>query len=207
MTFALDRGGLVGADGPTHHGVFDLAYLRCVPNLLVMTPSDAEECEKMLTLAYNHAGPAAVRYPRGSAISSVATSRWGDEIELGKSRIVREGIEPIVILVFGTLLSDCLKAGARLDATVVDMRFVKPIDEQRINELLQKNKYFITVEDGVIMGGGGSAVAEVLGGSGHLLRLGVPDRFIQHGDTETLMAECGLDEEALYSQIMSFTGG
>ena len=200
VTFALDRSGLVGADGPTHHGAFDLAYLRCIPNVVVMTPSDATQCVHMLNLAYQHPGPAVVRYPRGDAL--VATHSDIQVVQMGRAELVKEGNAGVAILVFGPLLEITLRVAAQLNATVVDMRFVKPLDVHMVRTIAEQNSVIVTVEDGVSMGGGGSAVCEALGKKDlKVLRIGLPDKFVTHGDTDLLLTECGLDEQGIYNQI------
>ncbi len=154
VTFAVDRGGIVGADGPTHHGAFDLAFLRCIPNIVIMTPSDENECRQMLHTAYRHPGPAVVRYPRGSGSGVMAETQLS-ALEIGKAEIVLKGDSGIAILVFGTMLDIAKKVAARLSATLVKMRYVKPIDENLILELAKSNEWFVTLEDGVIAGVGG----------------------------------------------------
>ncbi len=201
VTFAVDRGGLVGADGPTHHGAFDLAFLRCIPNIVIMTPSDENECRQMLHTAYRHPGPAVVRYPRGSG-SGVVTETQLSALEIGKAEIVLKGDSGIAILVFGTMLDVAKKVAACLSATLVNMRYVKPIDENLILELAKSNEWFVTLEDGVIAGGGGSAVAQVVAQhSTKVLSLGYPDQFITHGDPGTLVKETGLDESGILNSI------
>ncbi len=201
LTFAVDRGGLVGADGPTHHGAFDLAFLRCIPNIVIMTPSDENECRQMLHTAYRHPGPAVVRYPRGSG-SGVVTETQLSALEIGKAEIVLKGDSGIAILVFGTMLDIAKKVAARLSATLVKMRYVKPIDENLILELAKSNQWFVTLEDGVIAGGGGSAVAQVVAQhSTKVLSLGYPDQFITHGDPAMLVKETGLDEAGILNSI------
>ena len=201
VTFAVDRGGIVGADGPTHHGAFDLAFLRCIPNIVIMTPSDENECRQMLHTAYRHPGPAVVRYPRGSG-SGVVTETQLSALEIGKAEIVLKGDSGIAILVFGTMLDIAKKVAARLSATLVNMRYVKPIDENLILELAKSNERFVTLEDGVIAGGGGSAVAQVVAQhSTKVLSLGYPDQFITHGDPAMLVKETGLDEAGILNSI------
>ncbi len=201
VTFAVDRGGIVGADGPTHHGAFDLAFLRCIPNIVIMTPSDENECRQMLHTAYRHPGPAVVRYPRGSG-SGVVTETQLSALEIGKAEIVLKGDSGIAILVFGTMLDVAKKVAARLSATLVNMRYVKPIDENLILELAKSNEWFVTLEDGVIAGGGGSAVAQVVAQhSTKVLSLGYPDQFISHGDPAMLVKETSLDEAGILNSI------
>ncbi|MDA1330907.1 MAG: 1-deoxy-D-xylulose-5-phosphate synthase [Proteobacteria bacterium] len=205
VTFALDRSGLVGADGPTHHGAFDLAYLRCVPNVVIMTPSDATQCAHMLNLAYEHPGPAVVRYPRGDAL--VATHDVCRTVHMGKAELIKEGNSGVAILVFGPLLKTTLFAADKLNATVVDMRFVKPLDVDMVQRIAEKHLLIVTVEDGVSMGGGGSAVGEVLEKKDlRFLRIGLPDKFVTHGDTALLLKECGLDERGIFDQINAYMG-
>ena len=198
VVFALDRGGLVGADGPTHHGTFDLSYLTCIPNMVVMTPSDEEECRKMLTTAYHIDGPSAVRYPRGVG-PGVATEKQLTALPLGKGEIRRRG-QRIALLAFGSMLSPCLDAADELDATVANMRFVKPIDRDLIMGLAAEHSLLISVEENVLIGGAGAEVARVLeeiDSPARLVRLGIPDRFIDHGDQARLLAEIGLDREGI----------
>ena len=203
VTFALDRSGLVGADGPTHHGAFDLAYLRCVPNVVVMTPSDARQCREMLSLAYDHCGPSVVRYPRGNAIDAGGAKRA--PLVIGKSELVREGRTALAILVFGPILHTAIVVAEKLDATVVDMRFVKPLDVAMVRKLEESKSLLVTIEDGVVMGGAGSAVCEALGNvNSKVLRIGLPDKFVAHGDTNLLFQECCLDEQGILEQINDF---
>ncbi len=204
VTFAVDRGGIVGADGPTHHGAFDLAFLRCIPNIVIMTPSDENECRQMLHTAYRHPGPAVVRYPRGSGSGVMAETQLS-ALEIGKAEIVLKGDSGIAILVFGTMLDIAKKVAARLSATLVNMRYVKPIDENLILELAKSNQWFVTLEDGVIAGGGGSAVAQVVAQhSTKVLSLGYPDQFITHGDPGKLVEETGLDEAGILNSISNW---
>ena len=198
VVFALDRGGLVGADGPTHHGSFDLSYLTCLPNLTVMTPSDEEECRQMLTTAYRIDGPSAVRYPRGVG-PGVATQQALAELPVGRGEIRRRG-KTIALLAFGSMLAPALAAGDELDATVANMRFVKPIDRELIIELAREHSLLVSVEENALIGGAGAEVARVLeeiGSPARLLRLGLPDRFIDHGEQARLLAEVGLDQAGI----------
>jgi 1-deoxy-D-xylulose-5-phosphate synthase len=202
VTFAIDRAGLVGADGATHGGVFDYAYLRCVPNLVVMAPADENECRQMLYTAFCHQGPAAVRYPRGAG-PGVAVEKAMRAIPIGRAQVRREG-RRIAILAFGTELAACLQAGDRLDATVVNMRFVKPVDADLLAELAMTHEAFVTVEEHVVMGGAGSAVAEAMSERRlvlPLLQLGLPDRFIDHGEQGQLLAIEGLDADGITAAI------
>jgi 1-deoxy-D-xylulose-5-phosphate synthase len=194
VVFALDRGGLVGADGPTHHGAFDLSFLSCVPNLLLMTPSDEDECRKMLTTAFFHDGPAAVRYPRGGG-TGVAIDAQLVGLPVGKGEIRRHG-QAVALLAFGSMLAPALAAAAEIDATVANMRFVKPIDRELIVSLAAEHSLLVSVEENAVIGGAGAEVARVLeeaGSAARLLRLGIPDRFIEHGDQALLLADIGLD--------------
>ena len=198
VVFALDRGGLVGGDGATHNGAFDLAYLRTVPNLTVMAPSDAAECRNMLYTAFNLNGPAAVRYPRGAALGDAGIEMYA--LAIGKATIARAG-RRIAILAFGSMVKPALEAGEVLDATVVNMRFVKPLDVEVIKELARTHELLVTVEEHQAMGGAGSAVCEVLDGRTRVLVLGLPDRFIDHGDPGRLLASVGLDAEGIRKSI------
>ena len=202
VVFAIDRAGLVGADGPTHAGSFDLSYLRCIPNMMVMAPSDENECRQMLTTAYQFNGPSAVRYPRGGGpgadIKHDLTS-----IEIGKGEIRRHG-KKIAILAFGSMLTPSLAAAEELDATVANMRFVKPLDVDLIIQLANSHDLIVTVEENAVMGGAGTAVAEALQAirkNGKVLCLGLPDTFIEHGVHETMLAECGLDAKGIRAAI------
>ena len=202
VMFAIDRGGLVGADGPTHHGAFDLSYLRCIPNMTVMVASDENECRQMLYTAFRLGAPAAVRYPRGTG-PGVALERDMRELPLGRGVVRREG-RGIAILAFGSMVKTALEAGEALDATVANMRFVKPLDEALIAELAASHARLVTVEENVIEGGAGSAVGEVLARMGlrlPVLHLGLPDRFVGHGDPALLTKECGLDRDGVLSAI------
>ena len=202
VTFALDRAGLVGADGATHAGNYDIAYLRCIPNMVVMAPSDENECRKMLTTAYRFDGPAAVRYPRGAGVGAAIDPAL-DVVEIGKGVIRREG-KGVAILAFGSMVAPSLGAADDLNATVADMRFVKPLDVELVKQLARDHDYLVTVEEGCTMGGAGSAVAEALAEAGivkPLLILGLPDRFIDHGDPALLLASVGLDAHGIAASI------
>jgi 1-deoxy-D-xylulose-5-phosphate synthase len=199
VMFAIDRGGLVGADGATHHGAFDLSYLRCVPNLVVMTPSDENECRRMLTTAFRHDGPAAVRYPRGGG-SGVAVDPALTPMPIGTAELRREAgarfAARIAILAFGSMLKPALAAAESLDATVVNMRFVKPLDRERLESIAASHDALVTIEENVVMGGAGSGCAEALAELGltkPILHLGLPDVFVEHGDQAKLLAALGLD--------------
>ena len=204
VLFAIDRAGIVGADGPTHQGAFDLSFMRCIPNMIIMTPSDENECRQMLYTGYQCGKPAAVRYPRGNAIGVELTPL--EMLPIGKSRLIREG-QKIAILNFGTLLPSALEAVEKLNATVVDMRFVKPIDIEMINVLAQTHDYLVTLEENAIQGGAGSAVAEVLNSSGKstaLLQLGLPDYFIPQATQQEALKDLGLDSKGIEDKILNF---
>ena len=202
VLFAIDRGGLVGADGPTHSGNFDLSFLRCIPNMTLMAPADENECRQMLSTGFQHDGPAAVRYPRGTG-PGVAVSTDLDTLEIGKAEVRREGSE-VALLAFGSTLAAALEAGDRLNATVVNMRFIKPLDEACISDMAARHHLLVTLEDNVVSGGAGSAVAETLAAHGisiPLTQLGIPDQFIEHASREEQLAECGLDADSIYLRI------
>jgi 1-deoxy-D-xylulose-5-phosphate synthase len=191
VTFAIDRAGLVGQDGATHHGAFDLSYLRCIPNLIIAAPSNENDCRQMLVSAYNHTGPAAVRYPRGEG-TGVRIEPQLRGVEIGKGQIVREG-EEIAILNFGVLLTEAEKAGEALNATVADMRWVKPLDTDLIMQLAQTHSRFITVEENVVAGGAGSGVAEYLASQGlniEIRHVAIDDRFIDHASQGETRMSC-----------------
>jgi 1-deoxy-D-xylulose-5-phosphate synthase len=202
VTFALDRAGLVGADGATHAGNYDIAYLRCIPNMVVMAASDENECRRMLTTGFHYDGPAAVRYPRGAGVGA-AIDKELTSIEIGKGEIRRKGAG-VAILAFGSMVAPSIAAGAGLNATVANMRFVKPLDVELVKQLARDHDYFVTVEEGCVMGGAGAAVAEALAAEGivkPILMLGLPDKFIDHGDPATLLAGVGLDATGIAASI------
>ncbi len=202
VLLAIDRGGLVGADGPTHAGAYDLSYLRCVPNMVIAAPSNEDECRKLLTTAYRHPGPSAVRYPRGTGPGTEVDLALR-AVEIGKGVLRRTG-RRVAILAFGSLVASALKAAEALDATVADMRFVKPLDLALIKELAETHDVLVTVEENAVAGGAGSAVAEALAAMAlnkPILHLGLPDRFIEHGDHAVLMARCGLDAAGIETAI------
>jgi len=203
VTFAIDRAGVVGGDGPTHIGSFDLSFMRCIPNLVIMAPANEKECRQMLTTGYHFKGPAAIRYPRGTG-PGVTPDNTLDEIEIGKAVYCRYG-KRVAILSFGSMLTASLKAADIIDATVVNMRFIKPIDAKLIEEIAKTHDLIVTVEENVIMGGAGSAVTETLSQQ-HItkpvLQLGLPDEFIEHGDPNTLLKACGLDGEGIAQSIL-----
>ena len=205
---ALDRGGLVGADGATHAGAYDIAYVRCIPNCSMLTPSDENECRQALTTAFRQNGPVAVRYPRGAGVGA-AIDKELTAWPWGKGVLRRHG-NRIAILAFGTLLHPALAAAERLGATVADMRFAKPLDEDLVLELARSHEAIVTVEEGCVMGGAGSAVLECLAAAGVLvpvLQLGLPDQFIEHGEPAKLLALCGLDAMGIEKSILQRFGG
>ncbi|WP_434515671.1 1-deoxy-D-xylulose-5-phosphate synthase [Dechloromonas sp. ARDL1] len=207
VVFAVDRGGLVGADGPTHHGTFDLSYVTCIPNMVVMTPSDEAECRRMLSTAYTLDCPSMVRYPRGSGTGAPPSPEL-DTLPLGKGEIRRQG-HGVALLAFGPLLGAALPAGDELDATVANMRFVKPIDEALIVELAGNHSLLVTIEENAVIGGAGSEVERVLAENRltvPVLRLGLPDRFIDHGEQGQLLSELGLDKEGIVRTIREKLG-
>ncbi|TMN33885.1 1-deoxy-D-xylulose-5-phosphate synthase [Pseudoalteromonas sp. S2755] len=205
VLFAIDRAGVVGADGETHQGAYDLSFLRCIPNMVIMAPSDLNECRQMLYTGHRLNRPAAVRYPRGSAGSAEIITEM-TELEIGKGKVVREG-EKLAILSFGTLLESAQTIAEELNATLVDMRFVKPLDTALIEELAVTHERFVTLEDNAIAGGAGSAVSEYLLAQGHLKPiklLGLPDEFIKHGSQTEIHAELGLSSEGISQQIKAW---
>ncbi|WP_114636418.1 1-deoxy-D-xylulose-5-phosphate synthase [Polynucleobacter necessarius] len=207
VLFALDRAGLVGADGATHAGAYDIPFLRCIPNMLVLTPADEAECRDLLTTAFHQPHPSAVRYPRGSGVGTIPSKELRT-VPLGKGEIRRKSGAPtgqrVAILSFGTLLYSALEVAEGIDATVANMRFVKPLDIDLIQSLAVDYDYFVTIEDGAIAGGAGSACLEALSKLGinkPLLQLGLPDQFIEHGEYNLLMTKCGLDVEGITNSI------
>ena len=202
VVFALDRSGLVGADGATHAGVYDYAFLRCVPNMVIMAPADENECRQMLYSAVRYHAPVAVRYPRGTG-PGVLVQKEFTELPRGKAEVRRQG-KRIAILAFGSMVAPAMTAGEALDATVVNMRFVKPIDADLIRELAATHDAFVTVEEHVVMGGAGSACLEVLAEAGiekPVLLLGLPDRYIEHGEHALLLRLEGLDGPGIEKRI------
>ena len=203
VVFAIDRAGLVGADGPTHAGAFDISYLRCIPNMVVMTPSDENECRQLLHTAFTLDCPTAVRYPRGTGPGAHVDTAM-HTFPIGKGHIRRVGQGRVAMLGFGSLVTPALHAAESMDATVADMRFVKPLDEELVRELAQTHDLIVTLEENVVMGGAGSACLEVLAAAGittQVLQLGLPDHYIDHGDHAGLLAECGLDAQGIVQHI------
>jgi 1-deoxy-D-xylulose-5-phosphate synthase len=203
VVFALDRAGLVGSDGVTHQGAYDISYLRCIPNMVLMAPADENECRQMLYTATTLPGPSAVRYPRGSGDGTVPIAEM-TALPVGRGEIRREGHSDLALLVFGTLLRSTLSIAERLDATVVNMRFIKPLDRELVLQVAASHRAIVTVEENAIPGGAGAAVAETLAEAGVMLPLhliGIPDRYIEHGTREECLAAAGLDVAGLTAQI------
>tara|TARA_R110002126_G_scaffold10245_85_gene46816 strand:+ start:560 stop:2425 length:1866 start_codon:yes stop_codon:yes gene_type:complete len=206
VLFAIDRAGIVGADGPTHQGAFDISFMRCIPNLMLMVPSDEDECRQMLYTGYQHRGPAAVRYPRGIG-SGIDAEHTMQLLAPGKARVIQPG-QRLAILAFGPLLHSCTAIATELNATLVDMRFVKPLDEALLRELAENHSHFVTVEDNAIIGGAGSAVNDFMLQQGYalkILNLGLPDHFIKHGSQQEIYAELSLDSAGISQQVKLFS--
>ncbi|MCW8825898.1 MAG: 1-deoxy-D-xylulose-5-phosphate synthase [Gammaproteobacteria bacterium] len=206
VLFAIDRAGIVGPDGPTHIGSFDLSFMRCIPNMLIMAPADENECRQMLTTGFQHDGPAAVRYPRGGGPGVAVDRELLQPLPIGKGQKLRDG-EKIALLSFGALLGAATEAAETLNATLVNMRFVKPLDEALLTELAASHTLFVTIEDNVIAGGAGSAVAEWLhqqASGPALLQLGLPDQFVEQGNRSELLTECGLDKSGIIAAVQKF---
>jgi 1-deoxy-D-xylulose-5-phosphate synthase len=202
VMLAIDRAGLVGADGPTHAGSFDLTYLRCIPNMLIAAPSDENECRRLLTTAFLHGGPSAVRYPRGSG-TGVSIEPQLEPLEIGKGVMRRHGHD-VALVGFGSLVGPALEAAQSLDASVADMRFVKPLDVTLLEELARTHRLLVTIEENVVAGGAGAAVSEALAEldiTVPVLHLGLPDRFIEHGEPARLLAACGLDAAGVIASV------
>ncbi|MDX9707896.1 MAG: transketolase C-terminal domain-containing protein, partial [Azospira sp.] len=202
VVFAVDRGGLVGADGPTHHGTFDLSFATCIPNLVVIAPADEAECRRLLSTAFAHDGPSLVRYPRGSGIGTLPSSTL-DTLPLGKGEIRRRG-QGVALLAFGSQVAAAEAAGEVLDATVANMRFVKPLDVELIVALAGNHSLLVSIEENAVIGGAGSEIERVLSERGlnvAVLRLGLPDRFVDHGEQGQLLAELGLDKDGIVRSV------
>jgi 1-deoxy-D-xylulose-5-phosphate synthase len=203
VLFAVDRAGVVGPDGATHAGSFDLSFMRCLPNMLVMAPADERECRQMLSTGYAHAGPAAVRYPRGSG-PGIAVPATLETLPIGKADLRRRGSQ-LALLAFGPMLDIALQVGEELNATVVNMRFVKPLDGELLRDLARSHAGFVSIEDNAIAGGAGGAVAEFLAAAGidmPLLLLGLPDAWLEHASREQVLAEVGLDAAGVKAAIL-----
>jgi 1-deoxy-D-xylulose-5-phosphate synthase len=209
VVFAIDRAGLVGGDGATHQGSFDISFLRCIPNLVLMAPSDENECRQMLYTATTLQQPSAVRYPRGTG-PGVAPIEALAALPVGRGVVRREGNSGLVLLAFGTLLAAALKAGEQHDATVVDMRFIKPLDTGLLLRLAAQCRGLVTIEENAVAGGAGSAVSEALEAAGLCvprLSIGIADRFIEHGSREDCLEAAGLDTPAILARIQHWWGG
>ena len=208
VTFALDRAGLVGEDGPTHSGNYDIAYLRCIPNIILMTPSDENETRLLLTTAFKHKGPAAVRYPRGTGPNASVNSDL-EAVEIGKAKVVKESESNVVFLNFGALLDKALEVSEKMDFTLIDMRFVKPLDQETLKKYLSKADYFVSLEDGSIAGGAGSAVQEFCSIESIDIKsilLGIPDRFIEHSSREEMLESAGLSVAKILDRLKPLLG-
>ncbi len=202
VIFAIDRAGLVGPDGPTHAGSFDLSFMNCIPNLVIMAPADENECRQMLYTGHTLDGPSAIRYPRGTG-PGVEVQKEMNALPLGKAIVRRRGSQ-IALLAFGSMLSPALAAGEVLDATVVNMRFVKPLDEALILQLAQSHELIVTIEENVVMGGAGNSVASCLSNAGksiNMLQMGLPDYYVEHGARELLLSQCGLDSQGIIDRV------
>lgn len=204
VLFAIDRAGAVGLDGATHSGNFDLSFMRIIPNLVIMAPSNENECYAMLEAGYKYEGPAAVRYPKAGGAGEYSSEK-NEPIQIGKAKIIKDG-KDIAILAFGAMVNNCKKAAEKLNATLVNMRFIKPLDEELIKRLSKSHKYFITVEDNAIAGGAGSAVGEFISHAGlgvAVKNMGLSDKFIDNGTREEILADAGLDEDSILSSVHS----
>ncbi|MCK4676242.1 MAG: 1-deoxy-D-xylulose-5-phosphate synthase, partial [Gammaproteobacteria bacterium] len=208
VVFAIDRAGIVGADGPTHTGAYDISFLRCIPNMVIMTPANEADCRGLLTTAFLHDGPSAVRYPRGSANGTNLTEKRNNELKalpFGQAEQVRQGSK-VALLVFGTLLSTAMEVANEIDASVYNMRFVKPLDTNTINSVAEHYDLIVTIEDNAIAGGAGSAVSEHLNSqhiTANLLQIGFPDEYINHGKPDELFADWNLDKAGILKSIQS----
>ena len=208
VTFALDRAGLVGEDGPTHSGNYDIAYLRCIPNIILMTPSDENETRLLLSTAFKHKGPAAVRYPRGTGPNASVNSDL-EGVEIGKAKVVKESESNVVFLNFGALLDKALEVSEKMDFTLIDMRFVKPLDQEILKKYLSKADYFVSLEDGSIAGGAGSAVQEFCSIESIDIKsilFGIPDRFIEHSSREEMLESAGLSVAKILDRLKPLLG-
>ncbi len=207
VLFAVDRGGLVGPDGPTHAGSFDMSFLRCIPNMVIMAPADENECRQMLYTGFQYSGPATVRYPRGAG-TGVAIQKKMSALPIGKADLRRQGSK-VAILAFGSMVTPALDAAGKINATVANMRFVKPLDEEMVLRLAREHELLITIEENAVMGGAGSAVNECLATHGiqcPIVNLGLPDSFIEQGAREQLLAECGLDSNGIIRTVTRHFG-
>jgi 1-deoxy-D-xylulose-5-phosphate synthase len=203
VAFAVDRAGLVGGDGATHQGSYDLSFARCIPNLVIMAPADENECRQMLYTSVQLDRPAVVRYPRGQG-PGVAIEQNMRAIPVGKAQLRREGRSSLAVIAVGPMVSQCERIAERLDATLVNLRFVKPLDEELLLKIAASHRALVTVEENVVAGGAGSAIGECLAAHGltlPTLHLGIPDRFIEHGSREDCLAMAGLDQASIETAI------
>jgi 1-deoxy-D-xylulose-5-phosphate synthase len=203
VIFAIDRGGMVGGDGATHQGAFDLSFLRCIPNMVVMAPADENECRQMLYTAVTVDGPTAVRYPRGPGPGAPLAKEM-TALPVGRAEVRREGRSGLLLLAFGTMVAPCVALAEKLDATLVNMRFVKPLDEDTVCRLAATHSCIVTLEENVVAGGAGSAVSECLAAHGleaQVHHVGIPDRFIEHGSREDCLVMAGIDAAGLEKQV------
>jgi 1-deoxy-D-xylulose-5-phosphate synthase len=208
VLFAIDRAGLVGSDGPTHAGSFDLSFMRCVPNMLIMAPADEDECRQMLYTGFRHDGPAAVRYPRGRGPGK-AVAKEMRELPIGKAEVLAKG-DRVAILAFGASVTPAIDVAQRIGASLVNMRFVKPLDTDIIREMALNHELLVTVEENAVAGGAGSSVTEWLMAEGigiRVLNIGIPDRYIEHGARADCLAMAGLDADGIFEQINDRLGG
>jgi len=205
VTFAIDRAGVVGPDGPTHAGAYDLSFLRCIPNMVVMAPANENECRQMLYTAHVHKGPAAVRYPRGGGPGTTVELDM-HALPMGKAQVLRRG-SGVALLAFGSMVDHALQIGEQLNLTVVNMRFVKPLDQQLIKEMAAEHNALVTLEENAVMGGAGSAICESLNSQGitvPVMQIGLPDSYLDQGSREELLADAGLDIDSLLAKIEPF---
>jgi 1-deoxy-D-xylulose-5-phosphate synthase len=203
VVFAVDRAGLVGSDGATHQGSYDLSFMRCIPNMIIMAPADENECRQMLYTGTTLSSPSAIRYPRGTGPGAPISAEML-ALPVGQAQLRREGRCGLAILAFGALVDSAQKIAERLDATVVNMRFVKPLDEKLVLSIAARHRAIITIEENAIIGGAGAGVGELLAAAGlqlPMLHIGIPDRFIEHGTRDTCLARAGLDLAGLTTQV------
>ena len=203
VTFAIDRAGMVGSDGATHQGSFDLSFMRCIPNMVIMAPADEDECRQMLYTATTVKGPAAVRYPRGAGPGTPLVQQM-TALPVGRAEVRRQGRSGLALIAVGALVAPAQKIAERLDATLVNLRFIKPLDENLLIEIASRHSAIVTLEENVVAGGAGSAVGELLASQDiqvSLLHIGIPDRFIEHGSREDCLALAGLDPASLTATI------
>jgi 1-deoxy-D-xylulose-5-phosphate synthase len=203
VTFAIDRAGMVGSDGATHQGSFDLSFMRCIPNMVIMAPADEDECRQMLYTATTVEGPAAVRYPRGTGPGTPLVSQMS-ALPIGRAEVRRQGRSGLALIAVGSMVAPAQKIAERLDATLVNLRFIKPLDEDLVLEIAARHSAIVTLEENVVAGGAGSAVGELLAAQDlqlPLLHIGIPDRFIEHGSREDCLVLAGLDAASLNATI------